>query len=325
MTATHELDVSVLIPVYGSAPILPDLIRSLEKVFEGTEAFHSYELILIHDCGPDNAWQVIVEHAQSRPWLRGINLAKNSGQHNALMAGLELARGRYVVTMDDDLQHDPQDILRIVSSLQPDYDLCYVEFESKQHAAWKRVGSWVNGIMAQWLLGKPKGLYLSPFRGMRRSVLGAVTRYSGPFVYLDGLLLQATNRITTLSATHHPRSIGESGYSIRKSISLWLKMATSFSAAPLRLVSVAGVVGAAFGLVLAAIVFTQKILDPSMAIGWPSIMISILMVGSLQLLALGAIGEYIARILLTINRRPQYVVRDQVNAPRHDPVDADAA
>jgi polyisoprenyl-phosphate glycosyltransferase len=310
----HDIEISVVIPVYGSATILPDLVRSVGSVLETATGAESFELILVHDCGPDNAWRVIVDLAASRPWLRGINLAKNVGQHNAIMAGLEIAGGAFVVTMDDDLQHDPADIPRVISSLQPDHDLCYVEFESRHHAWWKRIGSIVNGIMAGMLLGKPKGLYLSPYRGIRRNLAKTVLRYDGPFVYLDGLLLQSTSRITTITATHHPRSDGTSGYSVRKSISLWLKMATSFSTAPLRLVSLVGIVGSMLAFVFAVVVFVQKLLQPAMAIGWPSLIISIFLVGSLQLLALGAIGEYIGRILLTINKRPQYVVRESVNA-----------
>jgi undecaprenyl-phosphate 4-deoxy-4-formamido-L-arabinose transferase len=298
----------------------------MESTFLEAGMHGAFELILVHDSGPDDAWRVIVEHARTLPWLVGINLAKNSGQHNAIMAGLKVAKGNFVVTMDDDLQHDPKDIMRIISGLGSEFDLCYVEFESRQHVAWKRLGSWFNGLVAQALLGKPKGLYLSPFRGIRRSLLAAVTRYDGPFVYLDGLLLQATNRITTISATHHARSTGASGYSLRKSISLWLKMATSFSAAPLRMVSVAGILGSLLAVLLAATILAKKLLDPTMAIGWPSLIITIFLMGSLQLLALGAIGEYIARVLLTINKQPQYVVRETVNegTPHTEGVNVDA-
>lgn len=310
-----DVDISVVIPVYGSASILPNLVESIGNVLEETIGSGKFELILVHDCGPDDAWRVIVELADSRPWLRGINLARNAGQHNAIMAGLGVARGHCMVTMDDDLQHDPADIPRVVSSLEPGYDLCYVEFESRQHALWKRLGSWINGLMARVLLGKPKGLYLSPYRGIRRNLAHAVLRYDGPFVYLDGLLLQATRSITTISATHHARSDGASGYSMRKSISLWLKMATSFSTAPLRLVSLAGILGAVLAFAFAVVVLVKKLIDPSIAIGWPSLIISVFLVGSLQLLALGAIGEYIGRILLTVNRQPQYVIRDSINVP----------
>lgn len=323
MDSLTDIEVSVVIPVYGSEPILPRLIQNMEDAFREAGKHDAFELILVHDSGPDDSWRVINDHARTRPWLTGINLAKNSGQHNAIMAGLKVATGKFVVTMDDDLQHDPKDVMRIISSLGTNHDLCYVEFESRQHVAWKRLGSWFNGLVAQALLGKPKGLYLSPFRGMRRSILSAVTRYDGPFVYLDGLLLQATNRITTISATHHARSTGTSGYSLRKSISLWLKMATSFSAAPLRLVSVAGIVGSALAMLLALAILAKKLLDPAMAIGWPSLIITIFLMGSLQLLALGAIGEYIARILLTVNKQPQYVIRETVNSRAGTAADGD--
>lgn len=321
----HPVKLSVVIPVYGSASILPSLVSNLEAALLEAVGEDSFELILVHDCGPDQAWSQITELAETRPWLLGLNLARNVGQHNALMAGLNLAAGEYVITMDDDLQHDPADISRLLAALSPEVDLCYVEFESRWHAAWKRLGSRFNSIVAGMLLDKPKGLYLSPFRGMRRNVVEAVIRYDGPFVYLDGLLLQSTSRITTIRAQHHQRSNGTSGYSFHKSVSLWLKMATSFSVAPLRLISVAGVLGSALGFVLAVVILVKKLLDPSMAIGWPSLIITVLMLGSMQLLALGAIGEYIGRVLLTINRKPQYLVRDTVNTqpPRatipHDP------
>lgn len=321
----HPVKVSIVIPVYGSAAILPSLVSNMETALLEAAGEGAFELILVHDCGPDHAWSQITELAGTRPWLLGINLAKNVGQHNAIMAGLNLASGEYVITMDDDLQHDPADIPRLLAALGPEVDLCYVEFESRRHAAWKRLGSRFNGIVADLLLDKPKGLYLSPFRGIRRNVVDAVIRYDGPFVYLDGLLLQATSRIATIRAQHHQRSDGASGYSLRKSLSLWLKMATNFSVVPLRLISVAGVLGALLGFVLAIVVLVQKLLDPSMAIGWPSLIICILFFGSMQLLALGAIGEYIGRLLLTINRKPQYVVRGTVNTTMrqattsHDP------
>ena len=310
--------VSVVIPVYGSATILPDLALRLEAALLESAGKEAFELILVNDCSPDNAWAVIVDLAKVYPWLRGINLAKNVGQHNAIMAGFKLAKGEYVVTMDDDLQHDPADIPRLLAALEPDHDLCYVTFESRKHAAWKRIGSRFNGAVAGLLLDKPRGLYLSPFRGIRRAVVDAALRYAGPFVYVDGLLLQATNRIVTISAQHHQRSDGASGYSFRKSLSLWLKMATSFSVIPLRLVSAAGIAGAVLGGILAIAVFINKLMDPAMPIGWPSLIICILIVGSMQMLALGAIGEYIGRILLTINNKPQYVVRSSVNVEARD-------
>lgn len=309
------IDISVVIPVYGSAPILPTLTARLEQTLQPLASTGGYEVILVHDQGPDDAWSVITTLAADRPWLRGIDLGHNAGQHNAIMAGLGVARGRRIVTMDDDLQHDPGDIPRLLACLDAGHDLCYAQFGARRHAMWKRLGSWFNDIVARWLLKKPKGLYLSPLRGFRNELLSGVLRYDGPFVYLDGLLLQATGRIGTIEATHHARSDGRSGYSLRKSISLWLQMATSFSVTPLRLVSLAGIAASFLGFALALLVLVRKLMTPDMAIGWPSLIITILLLGGMQLLALGVIGEYVGRVLLTLNRRPQYIVRRTINLP----------
>ncbi|MET3928979.1 glycosyltransferase involved in cell wall biosynthesis [Lysobacter sp. OAE881] len=307
------LELSVVIPVYGSASIIPALIEQLDSTLDCHVGAGRYEVVLVHDCGPDNAWSVIESLSASRPWLRGVELRKNAGQHNAIMAGLHVSRGKFIVTMDDDLQHAPSDVPRVLGVLKNGTDLCYVQFESRQHALWKRFGSWFNDFVARRLLRKPKGLYLSPFRGMVRDVAREALRYEGPFVYLDGLLLQSTNNIETIVAKHHARSDGRSGYSLRKSISLWLQMATSFSIAPLRMVSFAGVIASALAFLLAGVVLYQKLRTPDMAVGWPSLIITLLFFGGLQLLALGAIGEYTGRILLNINRRPQYVIGKTVN------------
>lgn len=309
----NDIEISVAIPVYGSASILPELAAQLESALSAQVGAGAFEVVLVNDCGPDDAWQVIVDLAESRPWLRGIDLRKNVGQHNALMAALRVCRGRYLVTMDDDLQHSPSDIAPVVAALRDGADLCYVEFASRQHVLWKRFGSHFNDLVAQRLLNKPKGLYLSPFRGFTAAIRDDVVRYEGPFVYLDGLLLQNTDNIRSVQGIHHVRLDGRSGYSLRKSISLWLKMATSFSVAPLRLVSFAGMLAAALAFAMALVVFVEKLLTPDMPVGWPSLIITILFMGGLQLLALGAIGEYTGRILLTVNGRPQFVMGRTVN------------
>ncbi len=307
-------EISIVIPVYGSASILPALAERLELALIATGE-GSFEVLLVHDCGPGDTWSVIESLAATRPWLRGIDLRRNAGQHNAVMAGLAAAAGRYIVTMDDDLQHDPNDIPKILEALHAGADLVYAVFPRRKHALWKRAGSRFNDMAAQWLLKKPRGLYLSPFRGFVRGLRDEILRYEGPFVYVDGLLLQSTNaqRIQTVAVIHHTRSDGESGYSLRKSISLWLQMATSFSIVPLRLVSLAGAIASCLAFLVALAVLVQKLRYPDLAVGWASLIVTILFMGGLQLLALGAIGEYTGRVLLNINKRPQYLIGRSVN------------
>ncbi len=315
-----DVEVSVVIPVFGSAAILPDLVSRLESVLERDPGEGRFEVVLVHDCGPDDAWSTIVAQAATRPWLRGIDLRRNSGQHNAIMAGLSMARGRHIVTMDDDLQHAPEDIPALLSPLKEGFDLSYARFPRRHHPVWKIAGSRFNDLIASWLLKKPAGLYLASFRAFVRGLGEEAQRYKGPFVYLDGLLLQSTasSRIATVAVEHHPRTDGRSGYGLAKLASLWLQMATSFSIVPLRLVSLAGAAASLLAFVLAAFVLFQKFRHPEVALGWTSLIVAILFVGGMQLLALGAIGEYIGRILLNINKRPQYVVGRVVGVPELD-------
>ena len=313
------IELSVVIPVYGSERILPSLTERLHAALSpryGDGADANFEVILVNDSSPDGSWPVIKELGSLRPWLKGLNLRKNAGQHNAVLTGLRFAKGRYIVTMDDDLQHDPMDILAIVDKLQEGHDVCYSRFRSRRHAWWKRAGSAFNDAVANHLLKKPKGLYLSPFKGMVSEVRDEIIDFSGPYVYLDGLILSTTNSIVTIELEHHERPDGKSGYSLRKSISLWLKMATSFSVAPLRVASVVGLVFSGFGF-LAAIAFViQRFTLNAMPVGWSSLMVSVLILGGIQLLALGIIGEYVGRVLLHVNGRPQAVIGAMSNINR---------
>lgn len=311
--ADQAIALSVVIPVYGSARILPELARRLEQAlaprYDGR-----FEVVLVHDCGPDDAWSVIESLAARHPWLGGVDLRLNAGQHNAVMAGLAHAAGEVIVTMDDDLQHSPDDIAPLVAAIENGADVCYGSFRRRKHAAWKVAGSRFNDWVARRLLKKPKDLYLSPFRAMARDIRDEVLRYQGPYVYLDGLILQATRNIATIEVDHHDRGDGRSGYSLVKLISLWLKMATNFSVVPLRFVSLFGAFASLAGFAMAAAVVVLKLLHPEWVAGWASLIVTVLIMGGIQLLALGAIGEYVGRVLLTLNGKPQYVVRKKTGS-----------
>jgi len=305
-------ELSVVIPVYRSESILPKLADKLGEILPALYG-NSFEVILVNDCSPDGSREVLIDLARTRSWWKVVNLRKNAGQHNAIMAGLRVASGAKIVTMDDDLQHSPTDIPALLSALDAGYDVCYGGFHSKQHALWKRAGSSFNDLVANKVLGKPKGLYLSPFKAMVAGVRDEVIKFTGPHVYLDGLILSATSRITSIKVQHHARADGASGYSLKKSISLWLKMATSFSLLPLRVASVTGITVSAVGFLLAIAFVIQRFTVNAMPVGWSSLIVSTMIIGGIQLLALGVIGEYVGRILLHVNGRPQTVIESTSN------------
>lgn len=305
----EEVYLSVVVPVFRSQAILPELVGRLTDVL----STYTHEVILVHDCGPDNSWKVIEALSQEYPTLRGVNLRRNVGQHNALMAGLNFARGKIIVTLDDDLQHAPEDIPLLVAPIEEGYDLCYSSFRKRNHPVWKQIGSKLNDALAVVLLDKPKGLYLSPFKAMNREVRDEVIKYGGPSVYLDGLLLAVTSNITSVEVGHHKRAVGEGGYTLGRSISLLLKMSTISSILPLRLATMAGFTLAGLGALLAVAFVVQRFYWNAMPVGWSSLVVTSLILGGVQLVALGMIGEYVGRIFLEVRKRPQFTVAATTN------------
>lgn len=306
--------VSIVVPVYGSAPILPHLTQAIAESLGGER----YEVILVHDCGPGDAWSVIRTLSEQDPQVRGVNLRRNVGQHNAIMAGLKIARGKIIVTMDDDLQHAPSDIPLLCHKIEEGFDVCYAQFRNREHALWKRLGSKLNDRLACILLDKPRDLYLSPFRAMRDVVRDEVVQYAGPSVYLDGLILSVTGNIAKVNVDHHARLEGRGAYSLVRSISLLLRMSTITSVAPLRLATLAGFGFAMLGALLVIVFVVQRFTLNAMPVGWSSIMVTALVLGGVQLMALGILGEYLGRIFLEVRKRPQFVVAETSNLENID-------
>jgi undecaprenyl-phosphate 4-deoxy-4-formamido-L-arabinose transferase len=224
------------------------------------------------------------------------------------MAGLHHAQGEFVILMDDDLQHPPEAIGSIVRALADSHDVCYTNYLNRQHALWKKWGSQFNDWVACRLLNKPKGLYLSSFKGLRKEVVDEVIRYDGPYAYVDGLILDTTRSITSIDIEHQARLVGDGNYTLRRSLSLWLKMATSFSVLPLRLATYSGFVIAAISLVMIVFVIVQKLLHPEMAAGWASLIATVLFIGGIQTFCIGVMGEYLGRAYLKLNKKPQFIV-----------------
>lgn len=301
--------VSILIPVYKNDGGLDELVNRIGASMADSEYASSFELILVDDCSPDNSWEVIQRLAKERSFVQGATLSRNFGQHNAIMAGLNLVSGQYVVLMDDDLQHPPEAIPDMVKELVAGADVCYTRYANRQHAAWKIAGSRFNDVMASWLLSKPKGLYLSSFKALKRGMVDQIRNHEGPFAYLDGLILDITRRIATVEIQHGTRAYGEGNYSFKKSISLWLRMVTGTSIVPLRMVTLMGALIALLGFMGAVFIIISNFLYPNESKGWASIIVTILLVSGFQTLFIGILGEYLGRIHLRLNNKPQYLFR----------------
>jgi undecaprenyl-phosphate 4-deoxy-4-formamido-L-arabinose transferase len=301
------MQLSIVVPVYQSARCLPELARRVRH--EAGAHFDSYELILVNDDSPDESWEVIVQLTREYDFVTGVNLRRNVGQDNAIMAGLNVASGEVIVIMDDDLQQDPSDISMLHHRLQDGFDVVYAHFGRKRQALWKNLGSWFNDWFAMMVLGKPKDIYMSPYKALRREVVDEIIKYGGPYPYVDGLIFTVTSNITDVPATHHPRFAGKGNYNLVKSIGVWLKLATGFSVIPLRMVTFLGGIISLFSFMLAFYFVLETLLLKREPSGWPSTIVAILFIGGVQLIGIGAVGEYIGRIFMTQNQRPQFTVK----------------
>lgn len=303
------MELSICVPVYNSETILDAFVATIKKDINFVDKF---ELILVNDSSTDGSWNKIVELKQKYDFIKGVNLSKNFTQHNAVMAALNETSGDVIITMDDDLQHRPSDIEALYNQIiQQDFDVCYTKFTNRKHHQWKRLGSKFNDLVANFLIKKPKELYLSPFRAMSRKVRDEIVKYDGPYPYVDGLILSVTNNITYIEVEHDSRLIGEGNYTLLKSIALWTKMATGFSITPLRVATYLGGIVSFGAFLLLCLFIIQKLVYDAMPDGWTTIIALILFFGGLQLLSIGIIGEYVGRIYLNLNNKAQFIVRDK--------------
>ncbi len=305
-----NIKLSIVIPVYRSQKILGNLLVEIDKVAKHLGLSKEFELILVNDGSPDQSWSVIKELSERYDFLTGVCLMRNFGQHNATMAGLNQAKGDVVVIMDDDLQHPPAEIPRLIEAINGGADVCYVNYLGRKHAAWKKLGSNFNNWVATMLLKKPKDLYLSSFKAIRKEIVREMIKYNGPFTYLDGLILDLTRNISTIDIMHNERFEGEGNYNLKNSLALWLKMATSFSIVPLRLAAISGCVIAMLSGILIFAAVVRKVLYPEIQSGWASLMSITLFLGGAQLGSIGLLGEYLGRAYLVLNRSPQYAIRE---------------
>lgn len=311
-TQDHPVGLTIVVPVYRGASTVGRLVEALSLL----KPAGGIEIILVNDGSPDDSGDVCRRLAETATVpLTYIEHARNFGEHNAVLTGLRHARGAYVINMDDDLQNPPEEVLRLYDHARlGGWDVVYTRYAKKEHEGWRNLGSRFANKVADSLLDKPRGLYLSSFRCMSAMVVREVTKYAGPYPYIDGLIMQVTQRIASIEVAHYARADGVSNYNMRRLVRLWLNLATNFSLLPLRLAVFAGIGMGALGFLLGIVVVIEAIFFETPS-GWASTMMLMLLIAGVQFTILGVMGEYLGRAFLSANGKPQGVVREVV-APR---------
>ena len=304
--------ISFVIPCYCSEKTIPIVIEEIHSIMRGNTGY-DYEIILVNDFSPDSVYKVISDLAQIDMRIKGIDLAKNFGQHSALMAGYGAAQGDIVVSLDDDGQIPLENVFELIKKIEDGYDVVYASFENNVRGGFRTFGTRMNDIMANILLQKPKELHITSFFAMKKFVCEEIIRYQSPYPYVSGLVLRTTKNVCNISMKQRARLMGASGYNFHKLLSLWLNGFTAFSIKPLRIATIAGAFCAFMGFLFGVWVIIRKLCHPEILAGYSSMVDLLLFIGGVIMLMLGLIGEYIGRIYICINQSPQYVVRQTIN------------
>lgn len=301
--------ISFVIPCYKSALTIRQVVAEIKETM-GKEEF---EIILVNDASPDNTFDVIRELCVTNDNIIGINLNENFGQHAALMAGFHYVNGDIIVCLDDDGQTPANEAGKLIAAINQGHDAVYARYEKKKHSKFRNFGSYINELMAQVLLEKPKELYLSSYFAAKRFIVDEMIKYDNPYPYVIGLLLRSTKDIVNVDVCHREREVGKSGYSFGKLIMLWLNGFTAFSVKPLRIATATGFVVAVAGFVYGIVTIVRKIMGLNYILGFSGLMSVLLFLGGLNLIMLGLIGEYIGRIYISLNKSPQFIIREVLN------------
>ena len=302
--------ISIIIPVFNSENTIETLVNNIAKVLGDA---YQFEVILINDSSEDNSekkCKLLVEKFSN---VSLFSLSKNFGEHNAIMAGLNKCTGDYAVIMSDDLQHSADSLLELIKygiEKKDNFDVIYTYYNKKKYNFFKNIGSKFNDIVANFLLTKPKNLYLSSFKFINRFLITEIIKYQSPFTYIDGLILGTTNKIGKIKIEHSERVHGKSGYTLMKMIQLWSNMSTSFSIFPLRLSLLMGSVLSCVGFIFALIFIFNKLFNNIFPTGTAAIFVAVIIFSGVILVSVGLIGEYVGRMFVSLNKKPQFVIRN---------------
>jgi len=302
--------VSFIIPCYNSEDTIRSVVDEIEKTIETLDV-EDYEIILVNDSSPDNVYNVICNISEENSKVRGIDLAKNFGQHAALMAGVKSAVNDIIVILDDDGQTPADEVGKLLDVLE-DCDIVFARYDHKRHKAWRNLGSKINDLMAESLLGKPRNLSVTSYIACKRFVADEIRKYNGSYPYMYGLLFRSSGKMKNVLVSHRDRKSGHSNYTFKKLVSLWLNGFTSFSIKPLRIATIIGFLSAIAGAGYIVYVIVNWLIRSGMPLGWSSMMAALLFIGGMIMIILGLIGEYVGRSYLNISNAPQYVVRERI-------------
>lgn len=307
-TPSISPELSLVIPVYNGSETIRAVVESIQRVF----ASHSFEIILVNDGSEDDSENVCAQLVQeSRGTVTLVQLSRNFGEHSAVLAGLGQARGEYMAVLDDDGQHPPEEVARMLAEIkEKNYDVVYGHYIEKQHSSFRNAGSRFNDRIATLMLGKPKDLYLSSFKVMNRFLVNEIIKYRGPYPYADGLIYRTTRRIGQIPVEHRANIAGPSRYTFRKLLGLWLNMFLNFSIKPLRLSVYVGLIVSCLSVLALGFIFVDKVwITPDLTLGIPTVLGCIVFFSGVQLMILGLVGEYLGRLYLDQTGTPQYIVR----------------
>lgn len=302
--------ISFVIPCYRSAKTLENVVEEIQNMMREHSEYDS-EIILVNDCSPDNTFEVIESLTKKYGNITGIDIAKNSGQQCALMAGFRQAEGDLIIACDDDGQTPVDTSFRLIEKLfEGDYDVVCAKYENRgSRSLFRRLGTWADRTMVKVFLEKPDDFNTAIYFVAKRFVIEEITKYDNPFPYWTGLLLRTTHNVGNVLVDQKNRAAGESGYTMRKLLSLWINGLTTFSIKPLRFATIAGSVLALIGFIIIVFLVIGKLVNADISVGWTSLIATNILVGGLIMLMLGMIGEYIGRIYISLNESPQYVIR----------------
>ena len=302
--------VSFVIPCYKSETTIEGVVSDIKSVIGTRSEEMDYEIILINDNSPDDVWSVITRLSVEDNKIKGYRLSKNFGQYAALMAGYKKASGEIIISLDDDGQTPAIGALVLIDKINEGYDVVFGRYLERRDSGFRKFGTYINKLMSESLIGKPKHIDVTSYYAMKRYVAKSMIEYDNPYPYIAGLIFRTTTNCANVDIKHDYRIEGESGYTISKLFSLWLNGFTSFSVKPLRIATVLGFICSIIGFAVIIYTVIDRIINPDMPAGYSALASMVLFIGGILMIMLGVIGEYLGRAYISLNKSPQYVIKD---------------